>query len=283
MRFLHPCCAFLPLLAVSLLGCPQDNVGNYGPPPSGCILDTGTCGAGSPGGGGMKDAGTGSDGGGTGGAQGASELTGSVARMETPDFTTVSPTPLTGAANIVIQPASGPQIMVPYGGMNPTTFDAMSVPAGLSWIYVQDQSGGASGIWSTVSAVNVPQLAPIVLPVVDQQLFTSVAAGLPSVQLKGVSTQAAHIVLLLQHQGAPYKGVQLTSGSAGATVVYDIGPGTYSDQATATSTGGTILLFNAGVTGLTTISLTDPALMKTYQVALFTATGAVTIAGFDLE
>ncbi len=212
-----------------------------------------------------------------------SELTGTVERVDTPDFSTTAPTSLTGAANIVIQPATGTQIVVPYGGSAPTTFDAMNVPAGPAWVYVQDQSMGSSGIWSTISVVSLPQLGPVVLPVVDEIFFTNLASNLPSVQIKGVSTQAAHVVLLLQHLGAPYKGVQVTGGSAGAQVVYDTGPGTYSDQSTATGTGGTVILFDAALSGLSTITLTDPVLAKSYTVPVFTATGAVTLVAFDLE
>jgi hypothetical protein len=207
-------------------------------------------------------------------------------RIESPAFTfpsTASAT-LTTAANIVIQPASGSQIMVPYAGATGTsTFDAMGVPAGPAWVYVADQSMGAANIWSTISQVSVPQLGSVTLPVVDQRIFANIASSLPSVQLKGVSTQAAHVVLLLQHQLVAYKGVQVTGGSAGAAVVYDTGPGIYSDQATATGTGGTIILFDAAPSGLSTILITDPALMKTYSVAVFTAAGAVTVARFDLE
>jgi hypothetical protein len=272
---------FLPgSIALAAVAC-GSSLSKY-PPLEGCSFDAGVCSEGPGGGVLLPDAGTTSSSG-TGGSSAASDLTGTVARIDSPTFMGRAPTSLTTAASIVVQPASGSQITVPYGGTAGTSFDAMSVPAGPAWVYVADQSMGGAGIWSTISPVSVPQLAPIVLPVVDQGIFANVASSLPSVQLRGVSAGAAHVVLILQHQGAPYQGVQVTGGSAGAVVVYDTGPGVYSDQATATGTGGTIILFDAGLSGLSTIQLTDPLAMKTYSVAVFTATGAVTLASFDLE
>lgn len=284
----YPPAMRLPVLVSALLGAAGlagvafgcgDPLASY-PPIQGCDNDAGTCSFGA-GAGPGPDAGTTSTG--TGGAQGTSELTGTVERISDTSFTTVSPASLTSAANIVLQPASGAQITVPYGGTAGTTFDLMNVAAGGAWALVQDESGGAAGIWSTISAVSVPQLAPIILPVVDQGIFTTALSNSPTIATQGIAATASHVVLVLQHQGAPYKGVQVTGGAGGAVVVYDNGPSVYSDTFTATGSAGMVILVNSALSGLTTVTLTDPTLMKSYTVALYTATGAVTLAGFDLE
>ncbi len=89
-------------------------------------------------------------------------------------------------------------------------------------------------------------------------------------------------MLVLTLAGQPYSGLQVTGGSAGGTVVYDIGPGTYSDSATVTGSGGTIIFFNAAGSGMTTITVTSMQLTKSFPLSVYTAAGAVTVAGFDL-
>src|SRR5262249_40103346 len=149
------------------------------------------------------------------------------------------------------------------------------VAAGKAWIVVNDASMGASGVWSTVSSISVPQISSITVPVVDQALVTSIAGSLPSVAAKGVSTKSAHVVLLLQHAGAPYKGAQVSGATGGAVVAYDSGPGTYSDTATATGAAGTVLLFDTSLSGMTSVTITDPALNKSWPVPLLTGAGAI--------
>jgi hypothetical protein len=275
--------AVLAVAGAVALGC-ADKIPDY-PPIQGCT--SGPCkssGAGIGSGAGTGTAGTG--GGttttGSGGQVALGTLTGSVHRMVDPAFAMMGPTTVTTPATIVIQPASGPQITALYGGSNGTTFTASNVPAGLAWVEVQDQSGGGAMIWNTISPVIMPQIAPIVLPAVDQGTMTNVVSNLPSVQAKGVSTFASHVVLMLQFNGAPYKGLQVTNGAGGAIVIYDTGPGSYSDSNTATGIAGTIILFDSSLTGPATITLTDPTLMKSYMVTVMTATGAVTLASFDL-
>jgi hypothetical protein len=98
-----------------------------------------------------------------------------------------------------------------------------------------------------------------------------------------VSPQAAQIVLVLTHGGAPYQGVSVSGGVGSAQVAYDIGPGSYSDTTTATSTGGTILLFNVGTTGTTTVNLTDTATMTAlHPVTVPTAAQAATLFFVDM-
>jgi hypothetical protein len=224
--------------------------------------------------------GTGTGGAGTttgaGGEVALGTLTGTVERLTNPDFVTTVQTPLTTPANIVIQPATGPQISTPYGGSNGTTFTAANIPSGLAWVYVQDLSNGGAQIWSTISQVMMPQIASVVVPAVDQGLFASVDPSMIA------STLASHVVLLLRYSGMPYKGLQVTGGFGGAVLLYDTGPGVYAEAGTATGTGGSVILYNSGLTGLVTISLYDPTLMHTYHLPVMTAAGAVTVAVYDL-
>jgi hypothetical protein len=290
MRCFHPYAiagtlAFLGIggaAALGGLGC-GDDIGMYGPA-SGCAIDAG-CGINSSGGGPAPDGGgtTTSSSSGTGGSVAVGELRGDVEQFADATFLTTTGSPVQGAINILLSPASGPQINVPYGGSNGTTFDVMSVPSGAGWVSVQDQSQGANGIWSTITPLTLPQLGTVVLPVVSQSTFTNLAGSLPTVQLAGVSMQAAQIVLLLQYNGQPFSGVSVTSGAGGAIVAYDVGPGVYSDQATTTSSGGTIILFNAGGSGMATIGITNTTLMKSYTLTVPATNGAVTVAGFNLD
>ena len=218
---------------------------------------------------------------GTGGAVSTSELKGTIDKITSPDFSDTA-SAFSGAATVKVYPAVGSEIDVPFAG-TPPTFDAKNVAAGKAWFFVQDQSMGASGIWSTVSSVTVPQISSVVLPVIDAALVTSIASTLPAVQAKGVSQKSAHVVLLLQHGGAPYKGVQVSSGGGGAIVAYDIGQGLYSDAATSTGAAGTVILFDTSLSGLASITITDTALAKSWPVSVLTGAGAFTLATFDLE
>jgi hypothetical protein len=219
---------------------------------------------------------------GTGGGVASSDLTGTVHRIVSPNFADTGMA-FSGAATISVYPAVGSQIDVPYGGSAGSTFDAKGVGAGEAWLFVKDQTVGTAGVWSTVSSVSVPQITPVALPVVDQALITTLAGSLPTVKARGVSTSAAHVVFLIQHAGAPYQGVMVTAGAGGATIVYDTAPGAYSDTATATGAAGTAILFDAGLSGMVSVTLTDPAQGKSWPVSVLAGAGAITLAPEDLE
>jgi hypothetical protein len=160
----------------------------------------------------------------------------------------------------------------------------VNVPVGVSWLLVQDLSNGAAGIYSTFSAATLPVVPSLTLPVVDQSVLTSIASNLPNLTLQGgVSPLAAHVVLTLTQNDAPAAGISLTGGAGGGEVVYDIGPGTFSETATATGSGGTIIVFNAGLQGPDTITLTNAATMASYTVPVETGHGVVTLVSLDLD
>jgi hypothetical protein len=263
-------------MVLSIAAC-EKQLEKYPPPPPcegpGCVS------------GGGKGSGAGGASGGTGGAGGApvgpADLNGTVHRISSPTFDDQAMIGFTGSATILAPGPSG-NVTAQYGGSVGTTFDLPGVNSGVDWVLVQDASGGGSGILSTYSPVSLPSTSPIALPVLDAGLLTNIASNLPTVSAKGVSSLAAQVILIVTHQGAPYKGLAVTGGTGGAEIAYDIGPGAYSDQTMSTSTGGTIILFNAGIAGSQLITLTDTSTMMSYGITIQAATGAATIAAIEI-
>lgn len=285
------------LFTVGLAGLDcQGTLTDY-PPAGGCPVDSGVC---SPGGGGVMGAGGASTSTGTG-AGGSINQPGTVGSVTSPVFPSGALTVFSGLATIVDLPSVGVTHTAPYapalgaggspgslgaGGSptGPNSFDLTGVPAGLSWLLVQDLSNGASGIYSTYSLATLPVVPSITLPVVEQLVLTNIASNLPSVQAhNGVSPLAAQVVLVLTHANAPFAGVTVTGGSGGAEIAYDIGPGTYSDSATTTGSGGTIILFNAALQGAAAITLQNTTTMTSYSIGVQTGPGIVTLLYADLE
>ena len=218
-----------------------------------------------------------------GGATAASNLIGGVDIINAPTFQDTG-TAYSGTANIVALPPAGGTISAMFTGGSGATFDLMEVPAGESWILVQDKSGGAAGIMSTYSGPwGTPSPAQITLPALVSQLLANVSSDFQSPLIGGVSPLAAQVVLVVTRGGAPYQGVTVSGGAGSAQVAYDIGPGSYSDTTTATSTGGTIILFNVGPPGTTTVNLTDTATMTAlHPVTVPTAAQAATLFFVDM-
>ncbi len=252
------------------------------PAVQGCADDAGPCG--SPGGGVSPGAG-GSTGASTsasvGGATAASDLVGGIDILSAPNFEDTGAA-YEGAANVVAL-AGGGTITAMFAGGSGATFELTNVPAGNSWILVQDTSGGSAGIVSTYSGPwGTPNASPITLPVLGSELLPNIASDLQVPLTGGVSSLGAQVVLLVTHGGAPYEGLAVSGGAGSATVAYDNGPGSYTDTATATSTGGSIILFNLGTTGATTLSLMDTATMAVFPVTVQTAAGAATLVSLGL-
>jgi hypothetical protein len=277
MSFSWGCARAALVVGLSGLGC--SSVSDYQAPPP---CKGNHCGAGAVGGGVVPP-----DGGGTGGAggsiAGASDVAGTVHRISTSTFDDVG-TVLTGAATVFALPGTA-MISAPYGGSATTTFTLPSVPAGLTWFLVRDETNGGSGVLSTFSQATVPSLSALPLPALDLGVLQNIASSLPMLSGAGVSTQASQIILLLTHGNGPYKGVSVSGGSVGATVVYDLGPGNFTDTGTATGSGGMIILFNSGISGPATIALTDNTTTPATQYALPVRSehGAATIVRADLE
>jgi hypothetical protein len=234
------------------------------------------------GGEGGSGGGMGSGGSGAGGAAATIDQTGTVHRITSPDFQDIGAPAYAGAATIVALPSAGGSFTAPYGGTNGTTFDLKGIPSGGTWFFVQDDTAGAAGIISTFSYANVPVLTGVTLPAIDVGVLENIASNLPSVSAVGVSPLAAQVIIFVEHAGAPYKGVSVSGGGAGAQVAYDSGAG-YSDSAAATGTFGVAILFNAGLSGSSTIALTDTSTNKTYGVEVQAAPGAATLATVEIQ
>jgi hypothetical protein len=284
----------ISIFAVGLagLGC-QGPLENYPPPVGGCPVDSGTC---NPGGGGAMMGTGGSSVTTTTGTGGSIDQPGTVVSIASPLFASGGVVEFTGPATIEDLPSVGGSHTATYGtplgaggssgaggGVSTPSFDLVNVPAGPSWLLVQDLSNGAAGIFSTFSAYTLPVVPSVTLPVLDQSVLTNIASNLPNLATHGgVSTAAAHVVLMVTQNNAPAAGISVTGGAGGGEVVYDVGPGTFSEMTTATSTGGTIIIFNAGLQGPDTITLTNASTNTNYSVPVETGQGVVTLVSLDL-
>jgi hypothetical protein len=276
---LHPAWLLLAPLALAAFAC-EPPTPDY-PYPGGCNINLGPCGVHLGGGMGTTGAGGATASTGVGGSTGTSELSGNIELITSECFN--MGTMFNGTANLVIQPAGAAAVTVGIGGMNPETFDVTNVPSSSAWLLVQDTTMGGAGIFSTLSYWSLPQPPGIQVPVVDSGMFTSIAASIPSLQLGGgISTQAAHVVLQVSNGTGPYAGLAVTGGAGSATVVYDQGGCTYTDQTTMTGSAGTIILFNAGLSGAATIQLTDMNTMQSFSVPVYTGGGIVTLVSASL-
>ncbi|MFT3770043.1 MAG: hypothetical protein QM820_31835 [Minicystis sp.] len=262
---------------VALTGCQE--AGTKYPPPSSC--EGSMCG-GTPPGGGVTGQDGGQGGGGTGGAGATIDQSGTVHRVVSPSFDDTVATPYGEAATIVFLPDSGTSTSASYGGGAGTTFSFTQIPSGRAWFFVQDDTAGAAQVLSTFSYWQLPVLGTFSLPVIDLGTMQSIAANLPTVAAKGgVLTNGAQIILKVVHATLPYKGVQVTGGSGGAQVAYDSGSG-YSDTALATGAQGTIILFNSGLAGPSSITLTDTSTQMSYGVEVQASPGGATILGVEI-
>jgi hypothetical protein len=188
-------------------------------------------------------------------------------------------TAYTGVANVTWQSLGGASGTAQALGNGTSTFDFTGVPGSSTWMYVEDTSGGTANILSTLSPLQLPQVPGVTVPVVELDILQGVAlqqANLAAVG--GLNTAASQVVLMLTKGGAPYQGVQVSGGAGSADIAYDTGGCSYSDQATATGTGGTIVLLNSGLSGPTTLALTDTTTSTALSTPAFlTAHGAVTV------
>jgi hypothetical protein len=261
---------------LALVGCQQGNESRY-PGLTDCTTD---CGGGPPPTGSFPDAGVGgSSSGGTGGAAATIDQAGTVHRILDPGFSDKG-TAFTGTAIIVAYPDQGAQATQPYGGTAGTTFTFPAIPAVPTWFFVQDTSSGAAGVLSTFSRFSLPVAAGLALPVIDLGTLQIIAMSLPTVVTIGAGAQ---IILFVTQGSVPLKGVKVTSGAGNGQLAYDIGP-SYTDTAgAATGTGGVILVLNSGLSGKQTLTLTDTATLKTYDVEVEAAQGAATLVGYELK
>ncbi len=242
---------------------------HYDPPPP--CTDGARCAGPAAGGVGSGSGG----GGGQGGGVSATNVEGTVVVLSTTDFQQT--TPLLAGATVTAPASTGTAV----GSYDPATasFVLEGAKTGDAWVLVEPDLG--SGALATYSFASVQVGAPLTLPVASEEVMIAIAGSLPVPE--SLEAGKAQLVLQIARDGLPLAGASVVSSVAGATVVYDEGPGTYSTQPVATGSGGTVVLFNfsAGVSSNdVTVSLTDEALnQRDYQVKVLSDT--VTVAGLD--
>lgn len=259
-----------------MVGCEVGN-SNTNPRPH-CPPDAGTnCGIVTTGG--SNNSGSSSGDGGAGGSAASNDVSGNVGVLNDVGFSQVAP--YIGAATIFTTSNTGSAIDAPYGDMMPS-FSLPSVMSGATWFFVQDQTLGATGIFSTHSVVSVPVSGAITLPVVDRQVIAAIAGSLPAPI--AIDDTRGVIVMKIVRNGQPLSGVSLTTPLSGATIVYDTGVGLYSNQVQETGPAGVILALN--VDGPSAAEIVDLTLTDIAQQAFFVQVrlqaGAATFAGYDL-
>ena len=268
-----------------LAGCEKAG-DKYGPQPE-CSSDNCDSNIGAKGG----SVGSGGAGGGTTTGP-TTNITGTVVRLSSPDFTTTLGTSYTGDATILGPGASGATVTATYptssplagtGGGTSDSFTLSGVVTGNQWLEVRDDTSGGAGVMTTFSQADITSsLGQITLPLVDLGMLQNIASNLPSVATNGVSTIASQIVLFIGKNDVPLKGVHVTSGAVGGIPVYDLGSGIYSDSATSTGEAGTIIIFNSGASGSATIVVTDTATNNSFQVVVPVSPGAITLGAFGI-
>ena len=274
--------AAVALAAVAFVACSQADHDPQGAGPS-CKTD---CGSGAVGGTGTsKDAGAASDaGGGAADAGPGVDVTATVVIYSEPTFSVADS--YQGAATLEGDKVGGGKVSVPYGATNGTSVTLPGVAAGSGWLYVDDSSGGQTGIFSTYSLQSLPANGTLALPVISRPLLLAIFTKLP---IPGVvDVTAAQVVLRFQRKGVPLAGISLSAPVKGATVAFDSGPGVFTTDAKATSTGGMILLLNTAVAaagGSITVGFVDAAAdagATTYTLTIPTAAGAASFAEIQL-
>lgn len=194
-----------------------------------------------------------------GGSQAAS-LDGTVVVTSNETFDAFAP--YAGEATIHAPLVKGGEVVAPYGGLSGTQFSLEGLPSGLVWVLVKDESLGGTGVVSTYSSVLLPSASALSLPIVDSSILSSIAMTVGTF----VDPDRAQVVLRVRRGGKALSGVSLTSVGDGF-VAYDQGPGLYSAGASATATGGVIVLFNVAPQGAAqTVSLTLSDGAKTYTL-----------------
>ena len=272
--------AALVALAAAALGCEARDRFPPPPPPPPCEAGVG-CGSAS----GTHVDGTGSGGGGgsgSGGGGGATgqiiDVTGTVGLAVTAELDQIQS--YDGLATIEGPGPKGTTVKASFGGAAGKTFTLVGVVSGSDWLFVHDDTSGATGVLSTFSPHTLPSPTPITVPVVDQTLLQGIAQNQPGAPF--LDETRAQIILVLKQGGVmPASGVSVKSGAGGAILVYDQGPGIYTGQTTETGSAGVIVLLNAPAAQELTIELGLGT--KFYDVVIPTAAGAATVGRFDLE
>lgn len=275
--------SLVTLGAAAFAACAQSEHEPQGAGPS-CKSD---CGSGSVGGAGSpKDAGAATDAGAADAAADAAagvDVVVTVVTYGEPTFGSADA--YLGAATIEADKAGGGKVTAPYGGAAGTEIALANVAPGASWLFVEDSSGGQTGVFSTYSIHTLPVNGTLGLPVISRPLVSAIFTKLP---VPGVVDVAkSQILLRFKRKGVPAAGISLAGAVPGATVVYDNGAGVYTTDAKATSTGGMLLLLNTNVgaaAGSQVVDVVDGAsdAGAGYSLTVPTAAGTASFADIEL-
>lgn len=279
LRCLNSHLFFTTVVAVlfsASIGC--DTGGSTTNPRPGCPPNTPNCVG--PTGGGVNPSGGGSSGsGGEGGSAATNDVTGNVGVLLDASFATVSV--YSGASTIHSTSNSNMALEDPYGDMK-SSFTLLDVKTGPTWFFVEDETVGATGIFSTHSVVGIPVQGNVTLPVVDRNVVTSIAGTLPTPIF--IDETRGFVALMIVRNGQPLEGVSLTSSLPGATIAYDTGVGLYSNEVQQTGPAGVILAFNVdgpSASQLMDLTLTDLN-QQSYFVQIRVQAATATFVGFEL-
>jgi len=271
----------VPMIAATLFGCVDDRADPHAGP--GC--STPGCGV-------VKNppttsgaGGAGNTGGsGSGGSGDPTDVTGTVKVMDDPALSKTQVASYDGSATILAQLDGALDAISAAYGDGQITFTLLDVPAGPLWMTVRDETNGATGVLSTVTAQVVPSAAPLVLPVVDRATLEDIAATFVGQPL--LESGRAHVAVTLERDGAPLENAALDPGSTyGGIVAYDVGTaGQYSNDALATGTAGRILLINAQppAGGVLVLNVVDQTLGNTYPLEIRLFAEAIAVVAYDL-
>jgi hypothetical protein len=271
--------ATLAALIAAGIGCATPEERLPAPPPGPGCSKASECGyaGGVPAAGGGGPAGGGS---GDAGVSSVADITGEVGVAITAELDQVER--FGGVARVSAPGPKGAIIEALYDPGASGIFTLTGVLTGDQWLFVQDDTAGGAGIFSTFSLHRIPSPVPLFVTALDRTVIETIAQLDPSAPL--IDPARAQILLALTHAGQPAAGVSVRSGGAGALVVYDQGAGIYSSLAEATGSAGVIGLINASTPsggGTLSIRLAD-ATGELFEVALPAAPGAATIAPFEL-
>jgi hypothetical protein len=272
------------LAAVVAVACTEAEHDPQGAGPS-CKTD---CGSGAVGGSGSpKDAGAAGD---AGAADAATSDAGAGVDVVVTLVTYGEPTfgaadAYLGAATIEADKAGGGTVSAAYGGAAGTEVTLTGVASGSSWLYVDDSSGGATGVFSTFSLHTLPANGTLGLPVISRPLLSAIFTKLPVPGV--VDATKSQIILRFKRKGVPVAGIKPAAAVAGATLVFDNGPGVYTTDATTTGTGGMLLLLNTNVgaaVGSQVVDVVDTEADagKGYSFTVPTAAGTASFADIEL-
>jgi len=231
-----------------------------------------------PPGGGDGD-GDGDGGQGVGGSGAQSSVVGTVVVLATPSFDQI--VGYDGAATVVALDSKLSRLADdPVSGGADGTFQLDEIPGGPFWLFVDDDTNGATGVFSTYTRQIAPASA-VAAPVVDVAVLTSIGQGLLPPVLP--SADDAQVFVELVRNGAALPNVQVVNAQSAEVVAFDNGPSDFSTGFDTTGSFGRILILNLAASGqrLFTLQLIDDT-GASFSVEMPIASGAATVVGFEI-